>query len=242
MISSENAHCSSGRVVPSFWLSGPVNSVQTYCGLEIAIMAITPRMSWVQRLKYQAFESIAAAVLMRIPPTDVEPAEPKPRRAWTAAASARELKFTTSGSVPLYRSAGLSCRYPHRCDGVDVEAGERRCRRAAGGENGADVAAAGVLGRGTKQCTDAPRNCGRRIDKVHRPGRQRAQALDQQWVMCAGEDDSIGALAVINKAWSELGADLPVAHRAAAQRCLRMAGEAFGPDQSHATIAGVIAN
>ena len=64
MISSETVHCSSASVVPSFWLSGPVNSVHTYCGLEIAIMAMTPRMSWFQRLRYQAFDSTATAVLM----------------------------------------------------------------------------------------------------------------------------------------------------------------------------------
>ena len=45
MISSENVHCNCASVVPSFWLSGPVNSVQTYCGLEIAIMAMTPRIN-----------------------------------------------------------------------------------------------------------------------------------------------------------------------------------------------------
>ena len=50
MMSSENVHCNSASVVPSLALSGPVNSVQTYCGLEIAIIAITPRMSWFQRL------------------------------------------------------------------------------------------------------------------------------------------------------------------------------------------------
>ncbi len=45
MISSENVHCNSASVVPSFWLSGPVNSVQTYCGDEIDIIAIRPRTS-----------------------------------------------------------------------------------------------------------------------------------------------------------------------------------------------------
>jgi len=38
-------------------LSGPVNSVYTYCGLEIAIMAISPRISWFQRLRYTPFTS-----------------------------------------------------------------------------------------------------------------------------------------------------------------------------------------
>ena len=53
-MSNENVHCNSASVVPSFWLSGPVNSVHTYCGLEIAIMAIKPRTSWFQRFQYQA--------------------------------------------------------------------------------------------------------------------------------------------------------------------------------------------
>src|ERR1700728_2842160 len=54
MMSSENVHCNSASVVPSFWLSGPVNKVHTYCGDEIAIMAIKPRTNWHQRFQYHA--------------------------------------------------------------------------------------------------------------------------------------------------------------------------------------------
>src|SRR5581483_12477417 len=45
MMSKEKVNCSSASVVPSFWLSGPVNSVQTYCGLEIDIMTMRPSTS-----------------------------------------------------------------------------------------------------------------------------------------------------------------------------------------------------
>jgi len=41
-----------------------VNSVHTYCGLEIAIMAMTPRMSWFQRFKYQAAPTVGTATVM----------------------------------------------------------------------------------------------------------------------------------------------------------------------------------
>src|SRR4029078_12123382 len=61
MISSENVHCNSASVVRSFCLSGPVNSVHTYCGLEIAIMAIKPRTSWLQRFQYQAEGTVVDA-------------------------------------------------------------------------------------------------------------------------------------------------------------------------------------
>ena len=44
-MSSENVIWISAKVVPSRWFSGPVNKVHTYCGLEIAIMAITPSRS-----------------------------------------------------------------------------------------------------------------------------------------------------------------------------------------------------
>ncbi len=57
MMSSEKVHCNSASVVPSFWLSGPVNSVHTYCGLEIAIMAIRPSTSCAHRFQYQAVRS-----------------------------------------------------------------------------------------------------------------------------------------------------------------------------------------
>src|SRR5665213_2364865 len=49
-MSRENVTWISASVVPMAWVNGPVNSVQTYCGLEIAIMAISPRTSWSQRL------------------------------------------------------------------------------------------------------------------------------------------------------------------------------------------------
>src|SRR6185437_10715186 len=67
MISSENVHCNSASVVPSFWLSGPVNSVHTYCGLEIAIMATRPRMSWLHRFQYHAGAAASLAADM-VPP------------------------------------------------------------------------------------------------------------------------------------------------------------------------------
>src|ERR1051325_10424561 len=75
MISSENVHCSSASVVPSFWLSGPVNSVQTYCGEEIAIIAMMPRTSWFQRLACRATRSVWVATLILVspPPTDASP-------------------------------------------------------------------------------------------------------------------------------------------------------------------------
>ncbi len=51
MISSDAVNWISASVVPSFWLNGPTNSVQVYCGLEIAIMAITPSTSCHQRVR-----------------------------------------------------------------------------------------------------------------------------------------------------------------------------------------------
>jgi len=44
-ISSENVTWISARVVPSFWFNGPVNRVDTYCGLDTAIMAMVPSAS-----------------------------------------------------------------------------------------------------------------------------------------------------------------------------------------------------
>ena len=39
-----------GRLAPSWSCSGLVNSVHTYCGLEIDIIAIRPSPSWIQRV------------------------------------------------------------------------------------------------------------------------------------------------------------------------------------------------
>src|ERR1700761_8558213 len=69
MIRRENVHCNSASVVPSFWFNGPVNSVQTYCGEEIAIMAITPRMSCDQRFKYHAVGIDGAKVVVMTSPS-----------------------------------------------------------------------------------------------------------------------------------------------------------------------------
>src|SRR3984893_7080985 len=42
-------HCTSDRITPVvFWNDG-TNSVQTYCELEIVIMTMKPRRSWIQR-------------------------------------------------------------------------------------------------------------------------------------------------------------------------------------------------
>src|SRR3954471_8413871 len=64
MIRSENVHCNSANVVPSFWLRGPVNNVQTYCGDEIAIIATNPSPSWFHRFQYQAVGIAGAKAVM----------------------------------------------------------------------------------------------------------------------------------------------------------------------------------
>src|SRR6185437_9323643 len=68
MMSSEKVNCSSASVVPSFWLSGPVDSVQTYCGLEIAIIAIKPSTSCIQRVDAVEPRASARVVVIANPP------------------------------------------------------------------------------------------------------------------------------------------------------------------------------
>jgi hypothetical protein len=48
-ISSENVTWSEAGAAPSACPSGLVNNVQTYCGLAIAIMQITPSNNWTHR-------------------------------------------------------------------------------------------------------------------------------------------------------------------------------------------------
>src|ERR1700712_131834 len=74
---SENVHCSSASAVPSFWLSGPVNKVHTYCGDEIAIIAIRPRTSWHQRFQYPAVGTVEFKAATTSPLT-ILPVEPAP--------------------------------------------------------------------------------------------------------------------------------------------------------------------
>ncbi|MNS96853.1 hypothetical protein D3C86_1092040 [compost metagenome] len=50
-ISSENVTCNSESGTPSLAASGLVNRVQTYCGLEIAIMQTRPSNSCSQRVR-----------------------------------------------------------------------------------------------------------------------------------------------------------------------------------------------
>ena len=49
-IRRENVTCSAAGVTSSAAPRGLVNSAQTYCGLEIAIMQIRPSPSWTQRV------------------------------------------------------------------------------------------------------------------------------------------------------------------------------------------------
>ena len=70
MISSENVHCSSASVVPSCLFSGPVNRVQVYCGLEIAIMAMTPSKSCIQRFESDVVLSLETAAVMDLTPPE----------------------------------------------------------------------------------------------------------------------------------------------------------------------------
>src|SRR5215469_14291079 len=70
MMSSENVNCNSASVVPSFWLSGPVNSVQTYCGLEIAIIAINPSTSCTHRVDATDPRVSAETVVIATPPNE----------------------------------------------------------------------------------------------------------------------------------------------------------------------------
>ncbi len=46
----EKATCRVGRPTPRAVVIGLVNSAQTYCGLEMAAMQTSPRMSWSQRV------------------------------------------------------------------------------------------------------------------------------------------------------------------------------------------------
>src|SRR5579864_565517 len=48
-MSTENVIWIAGRPAPVAAWNGATNSVQTYCGLEIDIIAISPRLSWPQR-------------------------------------------------------------------------------------------------------------------------------------------------------------------------------------------------
>ena len=67
MISSEKVHWISASVVPSFWLSGPVKRVQVYCGLEIDIMAMTPKSSCHQRFPAVSPTDAAVTDMLQLP-------------------------------------------------------------------------------------------------------------------------------------------------------------------------------
>jgi hypothetical protein len=66
-ISSENVACNAAGLTASAAPSGFVNSAQTYCGLEIAIMQTSPRTSCTQRADGETVveEAWAAVVLAR---------------------------------------------------------------------------------------------------------------------------------------------------------------------------------
>src|SRR4029079_3621715 len=50
-IRMEKVICNSASVTPSLPMSGFVNSVQQYCGLEMAIRHSRPSASWIQRVE-----------------------------------------------------------------------------------------------------------------------------------------------------------------------------------------------
>ncbi len=64
-ISIEKVICSSDSGTPSLAVSGLVNKVHTYCGLEMAIMQIRPINSWNQRLRSKPC-ALAGAVWVRV--------------------------------------------------------------------------------------------------------------------------------------------------------------------------------
>jgi hypothetical protein len=100
MIRSENVHCSSASVVPSFWLSGPVNKVHTYWGDEIAIIAIRPRTSWHQRFQYHAIGTVEFKAVTTSPPQLIRRSNQPQRELdhyWSACPGPQWRKITQRG-------------------------------------------------------------------------------------------------------------------------------------------------
>jgi hypothetical protein len=71
---------------------------------------------------------------------------------------------------------------------------------------------------------DPARNRRRRIDEVHRPRRKLPQSGDQQRIMGAGEDDGVGARAIVAEARRDLREQRLVAHRRAGKLRLGVGG------------------
>jgi len=85
---------------------------------------------------------------------------------------------------------------------TDVRSGPSTgCGRAAGGENRAAAFPVRVGdGAGPKQIDHSPCDGRRRVEEIHRPGRELPQAIEQQRIVGAGEHDRVGALAVVAEA------------------------------------------
>ena len=87
----------------------------------------------------------------------------------------------------------------------------------------------GLAAGGAEQIRNPPGDRGGRIDPVDRPRRQPREAIQQQGIMGASQDDGIGAggigFAVPDEARRDLGCDRSVAHHFAAQRRFRQRGE-----------------
>ena len=81
-----------------------------------------------------------------------------------------------------------------------------------------------------EQIAHAPRDGGRRIEKIDRPRRERAQPPEQQRIVGAGEHDGVGAHAVVvNEAGGDFGGECRVVNRLAGQFRLGVAGERREP-------------
>ena len=93
-----------------------------------------------------------------------------------------------------------------------------------------------------EQIDDAPRDRRRRIDEIHRPGRELPQAMQQQRIVGAGQHDGVGALGVVAEAGRDLGADFRIAGRRAVEFGLGIAGERGRADQRYFAILRIIAN
>ena len=81
--------------------------------------------------------------------------------------------------------------------------------------------------RRSEKIADASRNRWRRIEKCDRPGGEPLQAVDQQWIMGARQNDGVGARAIVAEARGDFGVKRFVADRRAGKLRLGIGGEGF---------------